>query len=228
MSSWGFSQIEQILESFSLGPDESDPRTLKRQRILKAATDLFIHHGYRKTSVDEVARESGVAKGTVYLYFKTKADLLAQAIVEEKKRFIIQLKSVFEAPPRDRLRLYIQKALVILNEMPLMSKLMSGDREVLLVLEEMDADLRQQALGFQLHFVSEMLDAARAPRKLPREELLERAKVLLGLIYSFGVISDERVRQGMSIERFAEILAEIILNGVGRSVQEADHETHNA
>lgn len=121
VSSRSFSQMEQILESFSLGPDGSDTRTLKRQRILRAATDLFIHHGYRKTSVDEVARQSGVAKGTVYLYFKTKADLLAQAIVEEKKRFIIQLKSVFEAPPKDRLRLYIRKALVVLNEMPLMS-----------------------------------------------------------------------------------------------------------
>lgn len=105
---------------------------------------------------------------------------------------------------------------------------MSGDREVLLVLEEMDADLRQQALGFQLQFVSEMLAAAAMARTFPREEHLERAKVLLGLIYSFGVISDERVRQGMSIERFAEILADIILNGVGRSAQEVDHEPPQA
>ncbi len=224
VSRWDYPQIEQMLESFSKALEESDPRALKRQRILKAATELFIQHGYRKTSVDDVARDAGVAKGTVYLYFKTKADLLAQAIVEEKKRFVIKLKPVLEAPPQDRLRLYIRMALVVLNEMPLMSKLMSGDREVLVALEEMDTDLRQQVLGFQLHFVSEMLDAAAGSNKFPREERLERAKVLLGLIYSFGVISDERVRQGMSIERFAEILADIMLNGVGNPVQEVDHE----
>lgn len=225
VNSWTYPRLEQILESFSLAPEESDPRAAKRRRILKAATELFIQHGYRKTSVDEVARESGVAKGTVYLYFKTKADLLAQAIVEEKKRFIIRIKPVLEAPPRERLRMYLRRALVVLHEMPLMSKLMSGDREVLLVLEEMDTDFRQQALGFQLHFVSEMLDAAASPHNFPREELLERAKVLLGLVYSFGIISDERLRQGMSIERFAEIFAEIILHGVGEPTRKVDHES---
>ena len=223
MKDWTYPQIEQLLESFSMAQGESDPRALKRQRILKAATALFVQHGYRRTSVDEVARESGVAKGTIYLYFKTKADLLAQAIVEEKKRFVVKLKPVLEAPPKQRLGLYVRMALVVLSEMPLMSKLMSGDREVLMVLEEMDADLRQQALGFQLHFVSEMLDAAAAPHEFPREELLERAKVLLGLVYSFGVISDERVRQDVPIERFAEILADIILHGVGKPAQEVNH-----
>ncbi len=131
MKDWTYPQIEKLLESFSVAQGESNPRALKRQRILKAATELFIQHGYRKTSVDEVARESGVAKGTVYLYFKTKADLLAQAIVEEKKRFLVKLQPVLEAPPKQRLGLYVRMALVVLSEMPLMSKLMSGDREVL-------------------------------------------------------------------------------------------------
>ena len=42
----------------------------------KFSGELFERLGYRRTSVDEVARQAGVAKGTVYLYFKTKADLL--------------------------------------------------------------------------------------------------------------------------------------------------------
>jgi AcrR family transcriptional regulator len=45
----------------------------KRLAILKAAFDVVTEHGYSDTKVDEIARRAGVAKGTVYLYFKDKA-----------------------------------------------------------------------------------------------------------------------------------------------------------
>lgn len=214
MKSWTYEDLERILESFTAGEAETDPKSRKRHRIVQAATELFIQHGYRKTSVDEVARRAGVAKGTVYLYFKTKADLLTQAIVEEKKRYLIEIKPILEAPPAERLHRYIRLAPVVVQEMPLMSKLMSGDREVLLALEEMDTDVRQQALDFQSAFMVGMLEAATENAELPREELLDRAKVLLALIYSFGILADERVRKDMPIDRFANILADIIVDGV--------------
>jgi AcrR family transcriptional regulator len=45
----------------------------KRLAILKAAFAVVTEHGYSDTKVDEVAHRAGVAKGTVYLYFKDKA-----------------------------------------------------------------------------------------------------------------------------------------------------------
>src|SRR5580692_11026068 len=51
--------------------------TGKRDRILDAAQSLFVRYGVKRTSIDEVAREAGVAKGTVYLSFKSKAELFA-------------------------------------------------------------------------------------------------------------------------------------------------------
>lgn len=44
----------------------------KRLAILKAAFDVVTERGYSDTKVDEVARRAGVAKGTVYLYFRDK------------------------------------------------------------------------------------------------------------------------------------------------------------
>src|SRR5438094_8059206 len=52
--------------------DESD----KRQAIVEAARALFTTKGYETTTIAEVARQAGVAVGTVYLYFKNKNDLL--------------------------------------------------------------------------------------------------------------------------------------------------------
>jgi AcrR family transcriptional regulator len=49
----------------------------KRERILDAAQRLFVRYGVKRTSIDDVAQEAGIAKGTVYLSFKSKAELFA-------------------------------------------------------------------------------------------------------------------------------------------------------
>jgi TetR/AcrR family transcriptional regulator, fatty acid metabolism regulator protein len=48
----------------------------KREAILRAAVRVFARHGYFNAQVADVARDAGVAAGTVYLYFRSKDDLL--------------------------------------------------------------------------------------------------------------------------------------------------------
>jgi len=47
----------------------------KREAILVAALELFGRYGFRRTSIDDIARQAGVAKGTVYLYVENKEAL---------------------------------------------------------------------------------------------------------------------------------------------------------
>ena len=47
----------------------------KNEAILEAAKQLFGHYGYRRTAIDDIAREARIAKGTVYLYFKSKEEI---------------------------------------------------------------------------------------------------------------------------------------------------------
>ncbi|SIO58850.1 transcriptional regulator, TetR family [Singulisphaera sp. GP187] len=49
----------------------------KRSRIIVAAQRLFLRHGFKRTSIEDVANEAGVAKGTVYLYLDSKEALLS-------------------------------------------------------------------------------------------------------------------------------------------------------
>src|SRR5436190_14273277 len=60
------------------GQPESDERKLREERILDAATTLLVRWGYRKTTIDDVAHEAGVGKGTIYLHWKDKNDLFVQ------------------------------------------------------------------------------------------------------------------------------------------------------
>jgi len=56
--------------------DADPPPAPKRDAILRAAIDTFAERGYFNAQVADVARAAGVAAGTVYLYFKSKDDLL--------------------------------------------------------------------------------------------------------------------------------------------------------
>jgi AcrR family transcriptional regulator len=51
-------------------------RDLRRRELLQAAVDVFSEKGIASTSVDDIVRAAGVAKGTFYLYFATKDDAI--------------------------------------------------------------------------------------------------------------------------------------------------------
>src|SRR4051812_32457589 len=58
------------------------PATTRREdtraRIREAANDLFLRKGVDKTTVDEIVAKAGIAKGTFYLHFQRKEDLLLE------------------------------------------------------------------------------------------------------------------------------------------------------
>jgi AcrR family transcriptional regulator len=55
----------------------------KKELVTQVARDLFTKYGYKKVSMDEIARISGVTKKTIYTYFKDKEDLFIYFINEE-------------------------------------------------------------------------------------------------------------------------------------------------
>ncbi len=58
---------------------------MKEQQIIKAARKLFHQFGFKKVSMDEIAKEANVTKKTIYTYFSSKEELLKYFIVEEIK-----------------------------------------------------------------------------------------------------------------------------------------------
>jgi AcrR family transcriptional regulator len=66
----------------------------RREQILDAAVKLFITQGYENSSVDEIAKEAGLSKGSIYWYFKSKLEILFEITdryVEESQAEILRL-----------------------------------------------------------------------------------------------------------------------------------------
>jgi len=71
---------------------------ITRDKIIKSALKIFAQKGFYKTTVDDIARSTGVAKGTVYLYFKDKQDLYVATIEEHFGNALGMLSEVENAP----------------------------------------------------------------------------------------------------------------------------------
>jgi AcrR family transcriptional regulator len=67
----------------------------RREAILEAALDEFSARGFAATRIDDVARRAGVAKGTIYLYFRDKEALFQELV----RAMLVPLVAALEAPP---------------------------------------------------------------------------------------------------------------------------------
>lgn len=63
----------------------------KRQDLLEEAFKLFLAKGVDQTSIDDIVSSAGVAKGTFYLYFKDKFDLIEQIIIRSTGEIILKV-----------------------------------------------------------------------------------------------------------------------------------------
>ncbi|MFZ5813981.1 MAG: TetR/AcrR family transcriptional regulator [Bacillota bacterium] len=79
--------------------------------ILDAAQQVIAEQGYHNAQISRIAREAGVAAGTVYLYFKNKPDLLVCLFRERLKMLIEESREAMVGveDPREKLRLAIQQ-----------------------------------------------------------------------------------------------------------------------
>ena len=64
----------------------------KRELIMNAAIRAFARNGYHQSRITDVAQEAGVAAGTIYLYFKSKDDLLISIFEERVQGFIQEFR----------------------------------------------------------------------------------------------------------------------------------------
>jgi TetR/AcrR family transcriptional regulator, fatty acid metabolism regulator protein len=71
----------------------------KPQAIVDAAIRVFARNGYYNSRVSDIAREAGIASGTIYLYFKTKDDILVTLFREKMAEWVSQVRREIASEP---------------------------------------------------------------------------------------------------------------------------------
>src|SRR5213083_1490715 len=78
----------------------------KPQAIIDAAIRVFARNGYYNSRVSDIAREAGIASGTIYLYFKTKDDILVRLFREKMAEWValVRKEVAAEGDPLAKIR----------------------------------------------------------------------------------------------------------------------------
>ena len=200
-------------QSPTTAPSDTFRGTSKRERILRAAVDVFAQNGYFNAKVSEIAKSAGVADGTIYLYFDGKEDLLITIFREHTRSYLQSLEQGLAGVARadERLRVAIRHHLETLGR----------DRALAVVSQ---VELRHSLKFMSLFSQQEVADYLGVIRKIVEQGQSEgtfRRNVHPQLVAKsiFGIL-DEMVTSWILSEKDhdlagqAEQIADLILTGL--------------
>lgn len=120
-------------------------RNERADRILDAAGDLLTRMGYRKVTIDDIARRAGIGKGTVYLHWRTKRQLFDALLIRESIRSSTAIVELLrDDPAQARPHRFLRDLFTAVREQPLLEAIFTGDPELLGTLA--DASQHKRAL----------------------------------------------------------------------------------
>jgi TetR/AcrR family fatty acid metabolism transcriptional regulator len=96
----------------------------KPQQIIDAAVRVFARNGYYNSRVSDIAREAGIASGTIYLYFKTKDEILVTLFREKMASFVAHVRTEIAAEPDAvaKIRCLVRRHFAVLESNPDMAE----------------------------------------------------------------------------------------------------------
>ncbi|TQS20334.1 TetR/AcrR family transcriptional regulator [Microbispora sp. KK1-11] len=197
-------------------PPQDPARQVERaHRILDAAAELIGRWGYDKTTIDDVAKQAGVAKGTIYLHWRTRDTLFAALLRRERVRMLEEVRRSGPATPRE---LFAGIAAGLLRR-PLLKAALVGDSEVLgKLIRGKRTSPGSVDLGEAFDTYYAALTAAGAARDLAGDHTLVIGSIL------YGFLTAPWLQPGgpPAKERLAELLGDVIerATGTGRALPE--------
>jgi len=196
-------------QSVAALPPPLSRRQARAHRILDAAAALVLRWGYDKTTIDDICRQAGVAKGTIYLHWKTREELFATLIRRENAQWLDDFAHHLANDPEGAtLRSLLKHSAFGLNRRPLLKALVLGDKDVIGKLarsESSSVSTLEKLEGFRAY-----LEFLRQ-RGLVRTDLSLRQElhVLAAIFFGFFLVSPLMPKElAVSEEEAAELMAE--------------------
>ncbi len=192
--------------------DEERAKRLERaNRILDATAELVQRWGYRKTTMEDIAKQAGVAKGTIYLHWKTRDQLFETLVLRERLLVSDELmQSLAQDPEGGTLHGITKHTFLITMQRPLTRGIFLQDTDLLG--ELLDSAVMQEAVTQKSQAFENYVELLRR-YNLVRDDLDNRtisaalSAITLGFMISDSMLPEE---YHISLEENAEILAETV------------------
>ncbi|HKS52987.1 MAG TPA: helix-turn-helix domain-containing protein [Pseudonocardiaceae bacterium] len=185
----------------------------RAERILDAAAELVLRWGYKRVSIEEVARHAGIGKGTVYLHFSTRAALFMCVLMRESLGLVDGLVAAMRADPAAILPAEQARVtyLAVMGR-PLLRAMFTGDVEVL---GELAGDSAGQPLRkLKIDLADELFELLR-DRGLMRTDLdAETQRYVLNAVQAGFYLYPPAAAPSVSPQMAAAALAHVVRHAV--------------
>jgi AcrR family transcriptional regulator len=186
-------------------------RQARAHRILDAAGALILRWGYNKTTIDDIARQAGVAKGTIYLHWKTREELFTALMQRERLALTEDLKQHIATDPAGAtLRGMLRHSALALMRRPLLKAVLVRDMDVIgkLAHSQQSSEAYTERLAGFTTYLEFLRD-----HDLVRTDLSLRAQVYMVSAIFLGFFLVAPFMPGeftLSDEEIADLLAETV------------------
>lgn len=159
----------------------------RRERLLNTAATLFARWGFDKTSVEDIARETGISKGAVYLEFPSKDALFMALLHREFGRHAAEWLRRFEQDHGDwSFARMIQHSLAAINTNPFVKAIMTRDKRLLGSFLRRDTELLKNTISARTELFARLQEVGAIRDDIPAQTL-----AFLTTSISFGLISSD-------------------------------------
>jgi len=203
--------------------DESE-MTEKQRSILRASIKLFAEKGFHASSTAEIAKEAGVAEGTIFRHYKSKKDILLAVVAPVLVKFAgpFILRDVREIFREQAKKPFAQIATELYrNRLEMVS---TNEKTIRILLQEafFHEEIREALIATVFSDVKEMVQklieakvVARELRPLPPEAVFRAVlSSMIGLVL-FRQVLDTDDFQKRSDDEQIDLTVDILMNGIG-------------
>ena len=189
----------------------------KRERILEAAERIFARRGFFHARVSEIAKEAGVADGTIYLYFKSKDDLLISLFESRMERVTTSMnEAIAGAGPsaRERLLAVLDTYVRLVVDNPALAEVLTVElRQSEKFMKEYQSRQFGEFLKLLAGLVAEGQEAGEFERALPAPVV---ARAIFGMLDELALAWLLGRGEKFDILRAAGHVGSLVLQGLQR------------
>jgi AcrR family transcriptional regulator len=147
----------------------------KKAQILESADSLFHRFGYAKTSLDDIAKEAGMGKGTIYYYFESKEEIFLSVVNQYAERYEKVMKDSVEAATDfiEKFTIFISLPVkLVYKHAPLADALKNLPENYLQKLQDFRQEHKQNMINLLDQIIKEGLERGAITEVIPPEKIV--------------------------------------------------------